>query len=34
MMENMIDEDAPESKEELIDRYFLSVDKGKLVREE
>jgi hypothetical protein len=33
-MENMFNEDALDSKKELIERYLLSVQKGKLVREE
>ena len=34
MIENMTDEQPLSTKQELIDRYYLSVNKGKLVREE
>jgi hypothetical protein len=33
-MENSFKETELDSKRELINRYFLSVDKGRLVREE
>jgi hypothetical protein len=33
-MDNSFKETELDSKRELISRYFLSVDKGKLVREE